>query len=208
MITIGKYIKEKRMAKKLSLRKLGQQTRIRENFISAIEEEKWDLLPEKAVVTGFVKSLAGALEINLNQAMALFRRDYPQKPIKLNPTPDLPSKFIWSPRLTFILGSLGVFLLVSVYLMFQYINFVKAPGLTVFEPSEGQVIVGEKFSVKGETDPEATVIVNNQPAVVSENGKFETELEVDEKTSRVQIIARSRTGKETVVVRGISVKLQ
>jgi len=208
MITVGNLIKEKRIAKKLSRRKLGEETRIKENFITAIEEEKWGDLPEKTVVSGFIKSLAGALELSVNQAVALFRRDYPQMPVKLNPNPDLPSKFVWSPRLTFAAGSVIVFLAVSLYLFFQYLSFVRAPKLEVAAPSENQVVESRTLHVAGKTDVEATVIVNNQPVVISENGDFETELDVDENTQKVEVKSKSRSGKETVVVRNIDVKLE
>ena len=208
MITVGNFIKEKRIAKKLSRKKLGEQTRIKESFIAAIEEEKWENLPEKTVVSGFIKSLAGALELSVNQAVALFRRDYPQIPVKLNPNPDLPSKFVWSPRLTFVTGSILVVLAVSIYLFFQYFSFVRAPKLDVISPTDNQIVNSKTLHVSGRTDEEATVIVNNQPVVVSEYGDFETELEVDEKTEKVEIKSRSRSGKETVVVRNIDVKLE
>lgn len=208
MITIGKLIKEARLTKKLSRRGLGDITKIRENFIAAIEEEKWSSLPEKAVVSGFIKSLAGVLDVDLNQAMAFFRRDYPQVTAKFAPKPDLPTRFAWSPRLTFILGSVAVFVIVGLYLLLQYLNFIKPPKLLIETPSENQEITTNIIKVEGSTDTDATVVVNNQPVVVTDDGKFMTDLEVAPQTTSIEVKARSRFGKETVVVRSISVKLK
>lgn len=208
MITIGNLIKDRRLTKKLSRKKLGELTKIRENFIAAIENENWGALPEKAVVSGFIKSIAGALDISLNQATALFRRDFPQTTLKLNPKPDLPTKLVWSPRFTFILGSVVVFLMVGIYLFFQYLNFIQAPKLTVELPIENQIVKESVLKVKGVTDSAAAVIVNNQPVVVADDGNFETELEVTQATTQITIKAKSRVGKETVVVRSITVEIE
>ena len=105
-------------------------------------------------------------------------------------------------------GSILVVLAVSIYLFFQYFSFVRAPKLDVISPTDNQIVNSKTLHVSGKTDDEATVIVNNQPVVVSEDGNFETELEVDEKTEKVEIKSRSRSGKETVVVRNIDVKLE
>ena len=64
MKTIGRALKEARTQKRLSLSKLESQTKIKKNFIQAIENEDWESLPEFPVVVGFVKSIAGALKIS------------------------------------------------------------------------------------------------------------------------------------------------
>ncbi len=206
MITIGRFLKEKRINKKLSRRKLGQITKIKEGFIAAIEEEKWEKLPEKAIVAGFVKSISSELGLRTTQVMALFRRDYPQIPLKINPDPDISTKFVWSPKITFFLVSLGVVLLVSIYLLLQYISFITPPKLIVNAPLEGQRVSTTKVEVSGFTDPSATVSVNRQPVLVNEDGSFETSLEVDSNTKEIEVKSRSRSGKETVVRRTINVE--
>jgi hypothetical protein len=112
-------------------------------------------------------------------------------------------KFAWSPRLTFILGAILAVLAISTYLIFQYVNFISPPKLDVVSPTEGQVVNEDMIFVEGVTDPQATLKVNNQPALVDEEGKFKVEIDISKQTSTIEVVAKSRSGKETVVRRGI-----
>src|SRR3990172_8865555 len=98
MRLIGEVIKEARLRKKLSKNKLEKDTKIKKDFIEAIEESRWDLLPEFPVVSGFVKTIATYLGLKEDQLVALLRRDYPPKDLKINPNPDISEKFTWSPK--------------------------------------------------------------------------------------------------------------
>jgi cytoskeletal protein RodZ len=132
MKTIGEVIREARERKKLSLYAIEQKTKIKKEFVAAIEAEKWEKLPEYPVVIGFVKSLAGVLGISERQVVAVLRRDYPPKSLTVNPKPDVVREFVWSPRLTFYLG-VGIIVILTVgYLAFQYKKFVSPPDLVVY----------------------------------------------------------------------------
>ena len=113
MRTVGKFIKEARVKKRHSRVGLEKVTKIKREFIKAIEEENWEKLPEFPVVAGFVKNIVGVLKIDQKQAVALLRRDYPPKKLAINPKPYVSDRFTWSPRLTFLAAvavvSLGIF---------------------------------------------------------------------------------------------------
>jgi cytoskeletal protein RodZ len=203
MKTIGTVMKEARVKEKYSRKDLERQTKIKREYIKALEEENWDLLPELPVLRGFVKNLASVLSIKQGQIMALLRRDYPPRAMKINPKPDIEPRFTWSPKLTFIFGVVFISLLVLGYLGFQYINFITPPSLSVDVPDEGLVVTQELLAVSGETDPEAVVTVNNQPVIVDGDGKFATTIEVFEGTGEIIVISTSRSGKETEVRRKI-----
>jgi cytoskeletal protein RodZ len=207
MKTIGKFLKDARAKKKYSKARVAKATKIKVSFIEAIEKENWEALPEFPVVLGFVKSIAGVLKVDKNQAVALLRRDYPPRVLPINPKPDVSSKFTWSPRLTFLTG-LGLILVVIFgYLTIQYFHFVSPPKLTVESPKEGQVINKRNVSVSGKVDPEATLKINNQPVLVGEDGTFKAEIEIYGGTEEIVVKAVSRSGKETVVRRKIKPEL-
>lgn len=207
MKTIGKIIKDSRLTKKYSLAKVEEATKIKRGFIIAIEKEDWSALPEFPVTSGFVKSIASFLGLNPESTVAFLRRDYPPKTLRINPKPDVSKNFIWGPKLTFITGLSLTILVLLGYLVFQYLNFVKAPSLNVFSPKENEEITERKIVVRGKTTSDAIVSVNNQPVIVSDEGDFTTEIEVSEKTQELIFIAKSRAGKETTLSRKIQVKL-
>lgn len=207
MRSVGEYLKSVRLSKGISGEDLERETKIKKSFIQAIEEGHWENLPDFAVVTGFVKSIASYLGEDGNKVTAMLRRDYPPKVVSINPKPDVFKTFSWGPKLTFVLGILIVALILVGYLVFQYINFVKAPRLSVSNPKENEIVNKKTLLVSGKTDPEATIKVNNQPVLVSEDGGFTTEIEVSKETGEVLVISKSRAGKETRVVRKIKVEL-
>jgi len=207
MRTIGVLLKEARGRKRYSLDYLAQLTKIKKDFIERIENEDWTSLPDFTVVTGFVKSVSKILDIEERSTVALLRRDYPPQKLHINPKPDVSDKFVWSPRLTFLVGAALVIALVLGYLGFQYVRFVSPPPLSVERPREGEVVKERSLSVLGKTSSDATVKVNNQQALVSDEGEFEAEIEIFEGTSEIIIQAISRAGKETTVHRKIKPEL-
>lgn len=208
MKTIGQLLKETRIAKRYSLIKVENKTRIKKDFVEAIEREDWASLPEFPVVVGFVKSISGALDISTRQAVALLRRDYPPRPLPINPKPDIGSKFFWSPKLTFLAGVGIILVLILGYLGFQYMKFISPPSLEIDTPKENQVVATSKLDVSGKTDSDATVTVNNQPALVEDDGKFQTQIEIIEGTGEIIVKATSRSGRETTAKRKIVPKLK
>lgn len=206
MNTIGQIIKEARVKKKLSFGKLEEATKIRSSFIKSIEEEKWNNLPTFTTVLGFVKSISAALGINEQMAIAVLKRDYPPKKLNINPKPDAFSRFTWSPKLTFALGVVAVLIVVLGYIGFQYTKFISPPDLTVDSPKENQIVDGNSVLVFGATDSDVIIEVNNQPVLVDSDGKFSVNLGVVSTTKEIIVKAISRSGKERVISRKITVQ--
>ena len=208
MKTIGSLLKDTRLSKKYSLKKVEEETRIKEEFIKAIENGDWQALPDYTVVSGFVKSLAKFFSIEELKAVAILRRDYPpQKNPLVNPKQDVSKKFVWSPKLTFFVGISLVIVLVLGYLGFQYHKFMSPPSLDIYEPKEEAVIKSINVVVLGKTDSDATVKVNNQSLIVGDDGNFEGEIQIYKGTTEIIFKAKSRSGKETVVRRTIKPEL-
>lgn len=208
MRTIGERLKEARSTKKFSIEKLEKETRIKSEFVKAIENEDWENLPDFPVVQGFVKSIAQTLGMDEKATAALLRRDYPPRELKVNPEPDVSDKFTWSPRLTFFVGIAAVTIALLSYLGYEYYQFRSPPSLKVETPQEGQAVETTTLEVKGETEPDVTLRVNNQPVLVEEEGDFSTVIEISTETSEIIVRAISRSGKETVVHRKIVPKLE
>ncbi len=206
MKSIGTLIKELRSAKKISRIRLESQTKIKKNFLEDLEEERWSRLPDFPTTAGFVRNIANYLGMDEKKAVALLRRDFPPRVMRINPNPGVVVKKVWSPRATFFLVFGALFLFVLGYLLFQYVNFTSPPKLEVRVPAENEAIIGESLIIEGYADPNASLVANNQPVFIDELGNFKSQLPVYEGTKEVVFIAKSRAGRETRVVRQISVK--
>ncbi|MFI5240950.1 MAG: helix-turn-helix domain-containing protein [Microgenomates group bacterium] len=206
MKTIGEILRSARVSKKISFGQLENKTKIKTEFMKSIEEEDWKSLPPFPTTLGFVKSLASALGLNEKTIVAVLKRDYPPQKDVVEPKPDVINKFSWSPRLTFILSIAVVLISVLGYLVVQYAKFVAPPSLKVEAPREDELVEGKYVVVSGTTDTDAKVIVNSQPVLVDDNGKFLIGLEIIPGTKEVVIKASGRSGKETTIKRQINVK--
>ncbi len=203
MKTIGQLLQEAREVKSYSLIKLENITKIKIDFLDAIEKENWDSLPAFPTILGFVKNIASVLEIDDKMAAAILKRDYPPKKLHINPKPDIANKFVWSPKITFAVGIAMVIIVFFGYLIFQYSRFISPPRLTVESPKQDQVVVGNSVLVFGSTDIDAKITVNNQPVLADVDGKFSVNINVVSETKEIVIKAISRSGKETTISRKI-----
>jgi len=207
MNTIGTFLKSAREKKDVGLGKLEAATKIKKVFIRAIEEEDWEKLPEYPVVQGFVRNIADNLGVSTNNALALLRRDYPPKALKISPNPDVEKKFTWSPKFTFAIAISSFLLILLGYLVWQYKNFSSAPKLIIEKPKENEVLISTKVQVEGITNTDSKIEVDNQPILVDQDGNFKGEVEIDKNTTKIIFRAISRTGKETVIEREIQLDL-
>lgn len=208
MKTVGKFLKEARLKKKYSLAFLEGKTKIKKEFIAAIEDEDWRALPEFPVISGFVKSLASYLKLETKFIGALLKRDYPPKALAISPKPDVTETMFWTPKHTFFVGIAVILVLVVGYLGLEYYQFLSPPHLEILEPKEGAVVKTREVIVSGKTDPDAVLVISNQPVLLEEDGKFVAKIEIFEKTESIVVSAKARSGKETVITRKIRPELK
>jgi cytoskeletal protein RodZ len=67
--TLGKYLKNQRESKKISLREVAKNTRVREHVLRAIEEDQFQLLPPATYVKGFLLAYAKYLKLDPNDVL-------------------------------------------------------------------------------------------------------------------------------------------
>lgn len=85
--TLGKYLKQQRESKKISLREVAKSTKVRENILKAIEEDQHHLLPPTTYVKGFLFSYAKYLHLNPNDVLLRYERMLKSEPIPSVPPP-------------------------------------------------------------------------------------------------------------------------
>jgi len=197
MTTIGQTLKNARLQKGYSVNFLERKTKIKKEFISLIEKNDWDNLPEYPVVSGFVKNIAMVLDLPVENTNAILRRDYPPKKLSINPKPDIQDKFTWSPKLTFAVGISIISLIVLGYLGLEYQKFTKPPEIEIVSPKINQIVLEDKVKVEGKTTTDVTLTINNQPIILDQEGSFVTEILITKDTKSLIFKAISRSGKVT-----------
>ncbi len=196
MKTVGEIIRDARESHGYSVEDLSQKTKIKEELIVALEQNDYPALPPAAYVQGFIKSISKSLGLEEDSLLALFRRDYRSR----WETEDLPPSEldgsglieITPQRTSIIAGVFGV-LLIGVYVAF---NLLARPRLVITVPEDRSVVSEEQVTIVGETNPNATLLVNNQEVELRPQGKFAIDLTLQPGTNTVSVVSRPSFGRE------------
>jgi cytoskeletal protein RodZ len=211
MRTVGQILKEEREAKFYTLDEIEKATKIRKELLKALEEDNYQKLPPPTFVQGFIKNYGKFLGLDTEKLLAIFRREFsdrknPPKIMEAWKSPWEEARFRLTP--TKFISALVVILIISffAYLWFEYRFLVGAPFLEVIQPPDQTNIAEEVILVKGKTDPEVKVDINNQEVSVDQDGNFSQELKLTESATMISIIATSKSGKSTKIERTIFLK--
>lgn len=162
MKTVGQIIASARQKRGLSVDQLSSLTKIDSRYISALEQDDYQKLPSETFAKGFIRNLSLRLDLDPSELIAIFRRDYrlpePSSMAKRHTRFAFPD--YTKQTFPFLLGGI-VFI---VYLIFQFRAIVTPPKLIVLRPEDGAVMVSP-LEIEGETDADATIIVNGDTKV-------------------------------------------
>lgn len=209
MIKLGTLLKQQRLKRKLSLEEVAKETKIKLIFLDALEKGDYERLPSPAYAKGFVTNYATYLGLPRTEIVALFRREFDEKkaykvlPDSLTKQETFPLKRFRVQQSLFFIGA--ALLLFLGYLLFQYRAAFFAPSLTVSEPKQGATVTDEVM-VKGKTDREATVLVNEKAVSLETDGSFSKKLILFPGDTTITVQAKNRFGKETTIQRHVIVK--
>jgi cytoskeletal protein RodZ len=205
MKTVGGILESARKKARVELTEVEAATKIKKNFLKAIERNDFQALPSRTAARGFVKNYAQFLELSPEPILAIFKRDFGVKKKEIFPRQVVRlgagSRFNWTPRLTLVIITSLVFLSLLGYLGYQYFSLVKTPRLELIQPQENQLVEHPQVEVKGKSDSEAVVKINDQPILVSENGDFSFSLSLMPGRNKVMVEAVNKLGKRKTVER-------
>ena len=146
--TLGKYLKNQRESKKISLREVAKNTRVREHILRAIEEDRQNLLPPATYVKGFLLAYAKYLRLDPNDVLLRYERALkgelitPPSIQSPGPKQEIPptqastpkQKVLWNTKQTWVVGGVIVASFVVFYFFSPYSS--KPP----MEPIPGKLV--------------------------------------------------------------------
>lgn len=146
--TLGSYLKNQRESKKISLREVAKNTRVREYILKAIEEDRYDHLPAATYVKGFLLAYAKYLRLDHNDVLLRYEKVLKGEPIKREPAPPPPTpppppkkRTLWSAKQTWVVG--GV--IVASFILFYFFSPYSSKPL--IEPVPEKPIIEEKSPI-------------------------------------------------------------
>jgi cytoskeletal protein RodZ len=200
--SLGEIFKSARLKREVSLDEAEVSCKVRSKYLQALEEGDWQNLPSLVYVRGFVLAYANFLELDKKEIENIFWQEYSfvgkQKNSDITYKKLLPDKKVLiTPKLIgyaifsmFLVGMFG-------YIAYQIINFAGSPNLRLVTPNNNSVIEADSVEVRGITDNDTYLTINNEMVPVTTDGRFEINLKLQKGINVVRIKAMNRAKKET-----------
>lgn len=114
--SLGKYLKRERENRKLSLKEVSKQIKVREPFLKAVEEDRRELLPSVTYVKGFLSAYAKYLGLNPNEVILRYEAESKGEPI-IRPEVLPKERRLWNPKVLWTIGGVIIVGFIVLYLL-------------------------------------------------------------------------------------------
>ncbi len=209
--TIGELLSEERQHYGMSIDEFSRLTRIRTQYIEALEENRFADLPAATFVKGYIKIYAQVCGFDHQPVIGLLRRDYKESAVgKLVPSEFLrstvKSRAVWAPVTYAFFGLLSVFLVLVGYVGYQWYLLSRPPELRLFEPKENEFVSSEVL-VTGRTITDGIVSVNSLPVAIDPDGSYSARIRFSrEGINTLTVEVSDPRGKKNVIQRSVHVR--
>jgi len=207
MKNLGEILKAQRKKRKLTYNQVYSRTKIQQYYIKALEQNDYSVFDGRLHAKGFLKIYAELLGLNVNQILALWRREYgytfedsfdiqesssTRKLIK-----SLKNNIIITPTRIFVF--LGTFLLLSFfgYLFYSYKKYSGPPALEIYSPENNAIAENSLIDITGKTDIDSVLFVNGERILLQPDGDFATSLNLREGVNTLSITSINKLDKKT-----------
>lgn len=202
MKTAGELLRETRLKKELTIKEIAKRIKVKSEYLEALENNDFNTLPSATFTKGFLRNYAQDLKLKPETVIAMFRRDFVE-----NETGRIIPKGLVEPinkrSRTIPINAIliGVaFASFLAFLSFQLINYFSLPKLEVIQPINGETYA-KKITVKGKTEQDAVVTINNQKVIVAPEGEFTLDLIFPSGTHSIIVQSTNRQEKTRLIQR-------
>ena len=140
MKSIGQTLKSARLKKNYTIEDVHKFIKIHPNYIKAMENDDYSIFDGKVHSKGFLKNYVEFLDLDLEELLALWRREYEstfdqKKSEKFSKLKALePEKFVITPSVLIVTFVAIMLFLFFTYLFVQYRKYTDAPILDIYYP--------------------------------------------------------------------------
>ncbi len=208
MKRVGDILKYAREKKGLTLTDVHKFIKIHPKYLQAMEDNDYSLFSGPVHVKGFLKIYARLLDLNVDEVLAFFRREYDEKKMGVGRIfrPIETPKVIVTPGSVIALSTIVLVLGFFSYLFYQYKSYTDAPTLVIENPKEDTTLSGDSIEVSGKTDRDSQVLLNSQKLVVDASGNFSTKIGLSEGINVLNFLAVNKLGKQSKLSKNVVVK--
>lgn len=181
-------------------------------YLEALEAGDYGKLPCLIYSRNFVKQYGAWLNLNAGPLVELFEQEWSLFEKLQQTLPHVPTRrgvkksHLWKvPRLMRWVGSSLVICSVFGYLGLELYQLRQPPILVLESPAAEQMINKQLVVVTGQTEPEAAILINNQPILSDAQGRFNEHVALQPGVNVIEIQASKKYSRQNVQYRKIMV---
>ena len=206
--TIGDILRTKRKEKGLEIKQVAEITRIRAEYLKALETGAYKIFPSEVYVKGFLKNYAKFLGIRAEKAQAMYRRENKQiQAAEIEQMKLKKSRFDFALTPEKLIIAIVTIITVSIvyYIVSQVSTITQKPELTLSSPVLVSAEETENFEteettvdIKGSVSTGATLKLNGDEITTNNLQQFEVrDLELNPGENEFVFVAESQFGRQT-----------
>lgn len=210
--TLGEKLSQHRQALGYSQEKAARAINLNARYIKQLESDSYNSLPADVYTINILKKYANLLNLNpstvvneFEKEKRLFLKMRKQKTEnKITGFKKLVNFFL-NPKFLKYLAIAGLSLAIIFYLGISINRIVSPPRLTLESPADELKTKEYQIAVKGQSEKEVTLTINNRPLLSDKNGGFELTIDLQKGLNLIKVTAQKKHSKEQTIYRRVVV---
>ena len=205
--TLGKKLRALRRGQAVSMDMMVQATHVQRKYLVALEKGDYPVLPEPLYTRNFIRSYARVLHADEDYFLELYEEECGLCDlVEPSRTPRQRMRrvklLVWNRFVK--IGLVGlVACAILFYLGSQIRSITAPPDVLLFSPADEMISSQAIILVEGLVDGEATVYVNGEQVVVSEDSSFATDIDLESGLNVITVEAERRYSRRAVLERRV-----
>ena len=210
--TLGDKLKKTRKKKQMSLLKIEERTGIQVKYLIALETGNYHKIYGEIYLKNFLSIYAKVLNLNTEEILKLFKEEQKILLAGQRVNFNIFSKIKKKTRLLFIPNIFKknlirfFFIILLIYVLFEIANIISPPKLIIQNPLDNLIISESIINIKGETNINANIKINNQEISKNNNGSFNKIINLQPGLNLIKISTQKKHSREMIQYRTIIVK--
>jgi len=209
--SVAEQLFKARQEKKIKLKDAAKKLNISCKYLKVLEKGEYNKLPTGVYGKNFLREYAVFLGLDSSELIKIFEQEIN---FQQNPTQqELFSKqrvkkreFLAVPKIVKGIIIVIITIIFFIYLGFSLKKIISPPILLIYSPIENVITKEKSISVIGQTDSEASVVINGERVLININGEFFKIVNLKNGINKITITARKKYSRDNTVVRQVLVK--
>ncbi len=205
--TLGSILQRHREQAGFGVERFEQLTKIPRSVIANIESNAFDKLAGDFYVRKYIRLYAQYLQLNEAKLITRYEEQTGNTvQVTKQVVDQTQQRVLVTPHRLKLVAMSIIALVVVGYLVLQVGKIFQEPLLVVTVPVEDMVITDNFIEIRGQTEREAEVYINNKQIFADTRGYFQTTLDLQEGINIIRISAKKKHSQESVIFREILVQ--